>query len=351
MEPPVRLRRKHSELYQQAIADGASLCTPPFAHHLSLATCPPFLLNSAEYLLASTHAATPPVVEQLLLRFRCTFDINLTPALRLGQPVTITTDRYGIGKEGHAVYAIIRAITEVLEPEDWPSTTMWVTVEAHAIPGYHTDWSQARPWVSPPYGAVFIQPHAFEEMNYIPLSLGSNEVIDILVPGYTLIEDNGASEHTYMGRTNLYQLPPSCVYPRQPLLVKHVRSTTPLLTVVKVEEDEVSGRVERVGDRDKPYGVRTAPSTSRTSLRSSRSVSSLTSLLPPFPFSSRKRSRVSSPSSSPPSYSLPSLSSPSPETSKRILGDIMTLLREEGITIPMTSEVVHARVEEKRIAD
>jgi hypothetical protein len=72
---------------------------------------------------------------------------------------------------GHAFYGLVRSVEEKQDVVKWPYLSSCMTVEVHVIPGFSVNWDDAFPWLNPPHGVIFVQPHGFLEPNYEPIPL------------------------------------------------------------------------------------------------------------------------------------------------------------------------------------
>ena len=93
-------------------------------------------------------------------------------------PVTVSTDK--LATHGHAVYGVVRGMTEQLPRSRWPYIMTDILVEVHSIPRYEIDWRHALLWKNPPSHTVHIQPHAFLHPSYVPLPLDTPEVANVV---------------------------------------------------------------------------------------------------------------------------------------------------------------------------
>jgi hypothetical protein len=185
-----------------------------FTDEMDLVFHGPYARNSRDYQIACTYAAYPLIIQPKLLRFRFQRYPNTPRLYQTGHPITITI-KYGLGLNGHALYAMVREVNESLDTLAWPLITGYITVEVHTIPGFYVNWDEALPWFLPPPGVVFIQPHGFLEKGYTPLALYVTPNRDILI--YCIHVE--ALQFPRPSETDLIipphrQLPPASSYPR-----------------------------------------------------------------------------------------------------------------------------------------
>jgi len=151
-------------------SDANGLSRRNFANGIRNSFHGPYTLDSPEYLLATSHAAQPLIYDQLLVRFslKRTSGPN---AFTVGSPITVTIEPLSIEHRGRALYGLVREICDTIDTIHWSGTISKMTVEVHCIPNFLINWDFAIPWVMPPRGVVFIQPHGFLNDNYRPQSL------------------------------------------------------------------------------------------------------------------------------------------------------------------------------------
>ena len=75
------------------------------------------------------------------------------------------------GMHGHALYSMVRAVSEGIDHSFWPLVKCVIIVEVDCIPEYSVDWRHTRLWMGLPCDAVYIQPHGFLEPDYCPVWL------------------------------------------------------------------------------------------------------------------------------------------------------------------------------------
>lgn len=137
----------------------------------------PYDWGSPHYTLAAQHAPFPLRYAQHLIRFsfvRAMFEAN---PFCTGMPVTVSTDKHN--SHGHAVFGIVRSVTEQLAKSQWPCIITDMIVEVHVIPHYEVEWKKSLVWKEPPSHTVHIQPHAFLHPDYVPLPLNVPEVANV----------------------------------------------------------------------------------------------------------------------------------------------------------------------------
>lgn len=139
----------------------------------------PYATSSFEYRLAATHAARPLIYDQTLIRFCIKRTSGPNPFL-VGSPITVTYEPLYMVHRGRALYGLVREICDTIDTIHWSGTLSKMTVEVHCIPDFPIDWQHAVPWVLPPPGAVFIQPHGFTLDRYRPRSLYATPTREII---------------------------------------------------------------------------------------------------------------------------------------------------------------------------
>jgi len=139
----------------------------------------PYATDSPEYCMAATFVAQPPIYDRTLICFRFKRD-NGPNFFILGSPVTVTYELLYIEHRGRALYGLVREINDTLDTVHWSGTICQMTVEVHCIPNFLINWEAAVPWVVPPPGAIFIQPHGFTSDEYRPRALYAAPLHDII---------------------------------------------------------------------------------------------------------------------------------------------------------------------------
>jgi len=116
-------------------------------------------------------AAQPIIVERKLVHyiFYC-LDARDNPFL-VGHQAVVTTDNHGYNGDGHAVFGIVRQMTDEITNSSWPRNRVTMLIEVHTIPGFYINWHKTIPWPVTPFHTIFIQPHVFCEDRYEPLSI------------------------------------------------------------------------------------------------------------------------------------------------------------------------------------
>jgi hypothetical protein len=150
-----------------------------FAEEIRSAFSGPYATDSPEYLMASTFAAHPPIYDRTLIRFCYKRTTGPSPFL-VGSPITVTYEPLHVTHRGRALYGLVREIIDTLDTIYWSGTVSKMTVEVHCIPNFLINWNDAVPWVLPPPGAVFVQPHGFTHDLYRPRSLYAAALHDIV---------------------------------------------------------------------------------------------------------------------------------------------------------------------------
>jgi len=198
----------------------------------------------------------------------------------VGAPVTVSTDKHIT--RGHAVYGMVRSVTEQLAKSKWPRIMTDILVEVHSIPDYEVDWRQALLWKEPPSYTIHIQPHAFLHPNYVPLPLDAPEVANV---DFSL-ESVNSNSWEYLARPKpVARLPTIEEYP-PPLVRPPVSSSTTFLP--HPHEDRIATiAAETVIQRKRSYAE----------IAENGEVSSSTSI--PIRFSLKRQFRDNRPSPTP----------------------------------------------------
>jgi hypothetical protein len=170
--------------------------------------------RSPEYKHSCTHATLPAVYHRQLLHFLGTRPLYSNAEFSVAQPITVTIGLQDGDSDGHAYYGLVVAYNEQPVPSSKTDTEWSLTVELHVIPDYLVDWTSALPWMQPPRGCVFVQPHGFLEADYAPPTVDimqSLHIMTIVVDAATL--DCGLWND--LEYTRPYpRLPPREVYPQ-----------------------------------------------------------------------------------------------------------------------------------------
>ena len=123
----------------------------------------PYAKTSTQYLLSSLYRSEAPTYERRIIRFR----LHRPPApmpFFLGAPAMVTIERpTSQGIRRHALYDMVRSVSEGIDHSFWPLVECVIIVEVHCIPEYSIDWRHARLWTGLPRDAIYIQPHGFLE--------------------------------------------------------------------------------------------------------------------------------------------------------------------------------------------
>jgi hypothetical protein len=170
--------------------------------------------TSYEYCTSQTYASSPPSYHRQVIRFFGLFDTTTPLTFNAGQFVTIGIDPPGT-HEGHSLYGFVYEAQTSLAREHVGRYYWEMEVEVHTIPGYPVDWRHARPFEVPPPGSVFIQPHAFGEVNFELLTAASPE-------RWTMVSVDlgrnaglfGINTRSYRTSRPITRLPPPTAYPR-----------------------------------------------------------------------------------------------------------------------------------------
>jgi hypothetical protein len=129
---------------------------------------------SPSYQIVCKQAAYPPIYEQKLMQFFFEQESS-TNLFCISEPATtcITVEQPRKRKciAGHAFYGLVQSIEEKQDIVKWPYVSSCMTIEVHTIPGFSVNWDDAFPWLNPPHGVIFVQPHSFLEPNYEPIPL------------------------------------------------------------------------------------------------------------------------------------------------------------------------------------
>jgi len=150
-----------------------------FADGIRSAFYGPYVTDSPEYRTATTFAAQPPIYDRTLIRFH--FKRATGPSFFIvGSPVAVTYEPLYVEHRGRALYGLVRQIDDTLDTVHWSETICQMTVEVHCIPNFRINWESAIPWVIPPPGAIFIQPHGFTSDEYRPRALYAAPLHDII---------------------------------------------------------------------------------------------------------------------------------------------------------------------------
>ena len=160
-------------------SDSRQLTRRNFADGIRSAFHGPYATNSLEYHMSTTFAAQPPIYDRTLICFRFKRDVGPNFFI-VGSPVTITYEPLYVQHRGRALYGLIRRVDDTLDTVHWPGTICRMIVEVHCIPNFLINWDYAVPWVVPPHGAVFIQPHGFISDEYRPRSLLATPLHEVI---------------------------------------------------------------------------------------------------------------------------------------------------------------------------
>ena len=115
----------------------------------------------------------------------------------------------------HALYGVVRSVSEGIDRSFWPLVECVIIVEVHCIPEYGVDWCHARLWTGLPHDAIYIQPHGFLKSDYCPVwLLALNEEEDIIT--VELSRSSHLTEDEFTTKIILFapamHLPPEYVY-------------------------------------------------------------------------------------------------------------------------------------------
>lgn len=156
-----------------SIAPSRNRVTPKWQPHWRAFTGA-YKTTSPEYRISKFNAPMPPSYHRQILQFHGIFETTAPITFNVGQFVTVAID--GPGKfEGHSLYGFVYHVESSLWKGQREGYYWQMEVEVHTIPGYKIDWQCARPFVTPPIGTVFIQPHGFDESNFELLTQESPE--------------------------------------------------------------------------------------------------------------------------------------------------------------------------------
>jgi hypothetical protein len=142
----------------------------PHAHQFTDA----YETSSPEYAVSKTHACTPLSYHRQVLLFHGIFETTSHITFNAGQIITVGINEPGCS-DGHSVFGFVYEVkTSLARGQPWGY--YWqMEVEVHTIPGYKVDWRHARPFIFPPIGSVFIQPHALKDAKFELLTPASPE--------------------------------------------------------------------------------------------------------------------------------------------------------------------------------
>lgn len=116
----------------------------------------------------------PPSYHRQVLLFHGIFEMASPIPFVAGQLITVGID--GPDKyDGHSVYGFTYEVETSLAKGQRQGYHWQMEVEVHTIPGYKVDWEYARPFITPPIGTVFVQPHGFGEDKFELLTPSSPE--------------------------------------------------------------------------------------------------------------------------------------------------------------------------------
>ena len=170
--------------------------------------------SSVEYKISRTYARMPPSYRRVVLLFHGTFETIPRVVFNAGQLITVGVDKPGC-HDGHSVFGFVYEVRTSLARGQQLGYYWQMEVEVHSIPGYQIDWQHARPFVVPPIGSVFIQPHGFKEAIFELLSQLSPERWEMIKVdlGSNLALFNPISRSYRLCRPE-DRLPPREVYPQ-----------------------------------------------------------------------------------------------------------------------------------------
>ena len=142
----------------------------------------PYAKMSTQYLLSSLYTSETPMYERHILQFRLHRPPGPMPFFS-GAPAMITIKRpTSQGIHRHALYGMVRTVSEGIDHTFWPLVKCIVIMEVHCIPEYGVDSCHTRLWTGLPHDAVYIQPHGFLEPDYCPIwLLALDEEEDIIM--------------------------------------------------------------------------------------------------------------------------------------------------------------------------